>query len=202
MVHQQVLYKKTATATTSSGLDQTKDNLSLPGTTSKKMKRKPQDDRVDEAYKFISDVKQKMEKRDDYAAYGENVSNIIRNSKQSYRAICIAKHHIDNILFKLEMGEYQKIPRNPIAFRQTPDHLSYSSHLSSPYMSPTDTSDSQSYSQLHMYPYQPQATLISQQVNQVLMEVNSSLRKVMTENATTEFSMGEFLVLKARSANQ
>ncbi|KAJ8893746.1 hypothetical protein PR048_006346 [Dryococelus australis] len=70
------------------------------------------DEKVDEAYKFIKSVQVGVSKKDDFSVYGEILACIMRNAKQNSRAVPIAKHHIDNILFTLEMGKYDNSGRN------------------------------------------------------------------------------------------
>lgn len=75
-------------------------------------KRQKHDGRMDETYKFMKSIQQNLKEKDDYTIYGENVAIRMRNAKQSNRAVAIAKNQIDNILFKLEMGEFQEDRRN------------------------------------------------------------------------------------------
>lgn len=85
--------------------------LTLPGPVhnkiiSNKKRKTNNDERVEEAYKFMCSVQDKMKQKDDFTVYGENVASRMRVANQSGRAISIAKNRIDNILFQLEMGEF------------------------------------------------------------------------------------------------
>ena len=76
-------------------------------TSHKNRKRKINNDaRVDEAYKFMRSIQEDVITKDDFTVYGENVASRMRSSNQNNRAISIAKHQIDNILFQLEMGAF------------------------------------------------------------------------------------------------
>lgn len=50
-----------------------------------------------------------VSKRDEYTVYGEHIANKLRNSGRSRLEIASAQNAIDNICFKLLMGEYSKI---------------------------------------------------------------------------------------------
>ncbi|GBM80624.1 hypothetical protein AVEN_140550-1, partial [Araneus ventricosus] len=87
-----------------------KNSLQSPGSNNQNLKRKIHDELFNNTLKHTStprvqEVKNQI--KDDLAIYGEYVASRMRNSMQGYREIAIARHEIDKILFKLEMGEFR-----------------------------------------------------------------------------------------------
>ncbi|CAL1265199.1 unnamed protein product [Larinioides sclopetarius] len=88
-----------------------KDSVQSQGTNHQNLKRKIHDELFNNTSKrtspptSIQEVKKQL--KDDLTIYGENVASRMRNSMQGYREIAIARHEIDKILFKLEMGEFR-----------------------------------------------------------------------------------------------
>ncbi|XP_014255374.1 uncharacterized protein LOC106669962 [Cimex lectularius] len=63
-------------------------------------------DQVDNTFSVMHNAKNNAKYTDDFTLYGKNVTSRMRNACKSPRAIASAKNQIDNILFKLEMGEF------------------------------------------------------------------------------------------------
>ena len=61
-------------------------------------------------------VKDATKNKDDYTVYGENVASRMRRANRSDRAVSLAKHYIDDVLFRLEMGELDEFYRSSYIF--------------------------------------------------------------------------------------
>lgn len=77
----------------------------------KKTKRSKDSDEVDEALQFMRSVKDATKNKDDYTVYGD-VASRMRRANRSDRAVSLAKHYIDDVLFRLEMGELDEFYRS------------------------------------------------------------------------------------------
>ncbi|XP_055926250.1 uncharacterized protein LOC129958087 isoform X2 [Argiope bruennichi] len=87
-----------------------REKIQLPGSNNQNLKRKIHDELFNSTPKQNSPLRGQEIKnhlKDDLQIYGENVASRMRNSLQGYREIAIARHEIDKILFRLEMGEFR-----------------------------------------------------------------------------------------------
>ena len=77
-----------------------------PPTISKRPKTKAEDTNMREAFHFMKTLTEMVSNRDEYTVYGEHVANKLRSCGRSKLEVAIAQHHVDDICFKLTMGEY------------------------------------------------------------------------------------------------
>lgn len=68
--------------------------------------RKFDDSNAGEALKCTKTLADTVSKRDEYTIYGEHIANKLRNSGRSKLEVASAQNAIDNICFKLLMGEF------------------------------------------------------------------------------------------------
>ncbi|XP_014246424.1 uncharacterized protein LOC106664883 [Cimex lectularius] len=67
---------------------------------------------------WISNGRKFIKGKDDYSIYGKNIASRMRRADKSHRAVAIAKNHIDNVIFKLEMGDFD----DPVHSNENVDH--------------------------------------------------------------------------------
>lgn len=123
-----------------------------------KLKRKTNNNaRVNEAYKFMRSIQEKVKFKDDSGVYVENVASRIRGANQNIQAMSIAKNCIDNILFQLEMSAFAvseevtpdprlslyQLSKNFMSYRYHPEM--YYSSQASPTLSSASTTISSPY---------------------------------------------------------
>lgn len=105
---------------------------------------KPMEDpRIQEAYKVLQDVhtryisskQQPLEVPDRFAIYGQHVANKLR--QYTPRAEILVEHHINNILFQADLGNYDGNEHNFYSYQQYPN-------ISTPLPSPSPNMSSTS----------------------------------------------------------
>lgn len=75
----------------------------------KRIVRKAKEDpRADEAYQCMKTLTEVVSARDQFHVYGEHVGNKLRNCGRNMLEIATAQHNIDNILFDLAMGRFER----------------------------------------------------------------------------------------------
>ncbi|CAG2056917.1 unnamed protein product [Timema podura] len=92
--------------------------IKVPSTPIKKVtlpkKEKRSNEQVEEALKFMRSLRESINCKDEFIVYGENVASRMRAAGRSYRAVSIARTHIDNIIFNLKMGFYNERFTSPL----------------------------------------------------------------------------------------
>lgn len=87
---------------------------------SRTTKRKADENKkIDEAY-FMKAFVAQAARRDEYCVFGEHVANRLRRCGRSHHDLVIAQHKIENILFDLEMGAYDKLNYQQVQCRMLP----------------------------------------------------------------------------------
>lgn len=71
-------------------------------------RRKPDEDKVHADSYFMKTFAAQAARRDEYSVFGEHIANRLRKCGRSHYEMVIAQHKIENIVFDLEMGAYDK----------------------------------------------------------------------------------------------
>lgn len=83
----------------------------IPQTEKKEAKKRSHDEKIDEAYEVMKNVKKRLEDRDEmtdeFDVYGKYVGSELRNIKDEYSTL-IAKQFINNILTDARLGKYRQ----------------------------------------------------------------------------------------------
>ncbi|XP_050731665.1 uncharacterized protein LOC127006163 [Eriocheir sinensis] len=66
---------------------------------------------VDEAFQLMKTFTEHITKRDEYQVFGENVAHKLRNCEKSKHEVALAQYKINEIIFKLEVGEFGEVVR-------------------------------------------------------------------------------------------
>nr|CAD7579174.1 unnamed protein product [Timema californicum] len=72
------------------------------------LNKKRSNEQVEEPYKFMRNVRESINCKDEFTVYGETLASRMRVAGRIYRAVLISRNHIDNIIFNLEMGLYNE----------------------------------------------------------------------------------------------
>lgn len=134
---------------------------------------------MDEAYKFMQSIQENVKSKDDFDVYGKNIANRILGANQNDRAISIAKHHIDNILFQLEMGAFavseEVTPDKRLSLYQLPNDLrSYRYHTEMYYSSLASLTPSQLLQLCHHSTHHRPQHKVIQYIHFIYRDINTS----------------------------
>jgi len=79
-----------------------------PIRTNRNLKRRREDEREQEAYNFLKVAADHLTNIDEFSIFGQMVASQLR--KLNRRNQAIAKNHIQNYLFDMEMAEMNSVP--------------------------------------------------------------------------------------------
>ncbi|XP_075214087.1 uncharacterized protein LOC142320273 [Lycorma delicatula] len=167
-------------SSTSSGLAvaEKESDFRPPPPPAKKFKRSFDYPSVQDAYKCMKVLTENLSNRDEFTVYGEHIANKLRLSGRSRMEIAIAEHHIDDICFKLTMGEFSELTFTNY-LQHDVSSLLQQNYSFSPNSSPSTTSHytPKNSPPLSVSPVHLSDQCNSQPINKIVVEPQTSITR-------------------------